>query len=274
MKVNSNHLRKRSGRRVRDRVKSVSTSILVFALVIAVWEAGVRLGDVPATILPTPSAVFVALREGVLGGRLVLHSLVTLQEIVYGFVLGGVIGVGLGILVAEIRWVRRLVYPYIVATQAVPKVALAPLFLIWFGFGLTSKVLLAVTITFFPVLVNTIQGLDGAQRDQLDLLRAYCASRSQIFFRVKLPTAVPFIFAGLEIAVVLSVIAAIVAEFVSATSGLGYLILQENLSLNMPGVFAALTVLSVLGYLLHGLVKVVHRRAVFWREIQGNEQGI
>lgn len=258
------------GRRLGDLARSIWLPVIVLFLLVGAWDLSLRVFDVPPTILPSPAAVWRELLDGLSSGALIRHSIVTLEEIIYGFVIGSIIGIIAGVLIAEVRVIRRALYIYVVAFQAIPKVALAPLFLIWFGFGLTSKVLLTLTMVFFPILVNTIQGLNSANTEQLELLKAYCAGRWQIFFRVRLPTAIPYIFAGLEIAVVLSVIGAIVAEFVSAKSGLGYIILRNNLNLDMAGVFAALAVLGVIGILLSALVKLAHRKIVYWEVKENN----
>jgi NitT/TauT family transport system permease protein len=165
---------------------------------------------------------------------------------------------------------ERVVYPYIVAFQTVPKVAIAPIIVIWFGYGMTSKVIITATIAFFPVLANTIVGLRAAPRDQVELMIALTASRWQIFRLVRFPQALPYIFVGLDVAIVLAVIGAIVGEFVGAQSGLGYLILQRDFNLDMAGVFAILLILSALGIGLHLLVTRLRRHVVFWMEGDGD----
>ena len=148
--------------------------------------------------------------------------------------------------------------------QTSPKVAIAPLLVIWFGFGITSKVVMTAMISFFPVVVNTIAGLRVSDAEQVMLLRSYSASRLDIFRIVQLPSSLPFIFAGLDVAIVLSVIGTIVAEFVGSTAGLGHTLLKFNQVMDIPGVFASLAVLSLLGVALHTILQLVQRKVVFW----------
>jgi NitT/TauT family transport system permease protein len=170
----------------------------------------------------------------------------------------------LGALIAQFRLADKLIYPYVIALQSVPKVALAPLLVIWFGFGLESKVIMTAVIAFFPIIVNTIVGLRTVDQDRIDLMVALKASRWQIFRYVRLPTALPFIFAGLDVGIVLSVIGAIVGEFVGANGGLGYLLLVYHADLKIAAMFALLVILALLGIVLHGIVQIVQRRVVFW----------
>ncbi|MGI4800124.1 MAG: ABC transporter permease [Janthinobacterium lividum] len=239
-------------------------SLLLMVVVVGGWEALVRLLHVPRIVLPAPSEVAVALWRGIRSGLYPRQLLVTLVEILGGFTLGATGGLMLGILVGLSRFVERVFYPYIVAFQTLPKVAIAPIIVIWFGYGLSSKIIITAAIAFFPVLANTIVGLRAAPRDQLEMLKSCTATPWQSFHMVRLPHAMPFIFVGLDVAIVLSVIGAIVGEFVGAKAGLGYLILQMNFSFDMASVFAILLILSAIGVVLHLLVAVLHRRIVFW----------
>jgi NitT/TauT family transport system permease protein len=244
---------------------------LLAAALLGLWQWYVTAKDVSPAVFPSPEAVwdsFVAdLRRGIYWE----HLRVTLQETLIGFFLGSALGILLGVLIAEVRLARSILLPYVIAFQAIPKVALAPLFLIWFGFGLTSKIALATSITFFPVLVNVAHGVSSSDPDQIQLLRAFCASRWQVLVRAKLPAALPYLFAALEIAIVLSVIAAIIAEFVGSTEGMGYLILLYNNNLNVAAEFAAIGVLALVTYALHSVVRVAGRRAVFWTDLSKRE---
>ncbi len=167
-------------------------------------------------------------------------------------------------------FLEKILYPYVVAFQTLPKVAIAPIIVIWFGFGLTSKIIITATIAFFPLLANTIVGLRSAPLDQIELMVAFTATRWQTFRMVRFPQALPFIFVGLDVAAVLSVIGAIVGEFVGSEAGLGYLILQMNFNFDMPGVFAVLIILSLMGIGLHLLVVWVQGHVVFWVDKAGN----
>lgn len=237
---------------------------IAFVVVIAVWELGVRLGDVSALILPPPSLIVRRLYEGLVHGTFLPNLGVTLLETFLGFGLAAVLGIGLGALVAEIRWIRRAVYPYVVAFQTIPMIALAPLLVIWFGFGITSKVLAAGIVAFFPIIVNTIEGVSGADAQRVDMIRAMGASRMETFRRVKAPSALPFIFAGLDTAIVLALLGAVVGEFMGATAGLGNQMLIFNAQLDIASSFAVLVLLSACGLALHFAVALSRRWIVFW----------
>lgn len=240
-------------------------SILLFVIIIGGWELAVRLLDVPKIVLPAPSAVAVAIVQGMQGDML-MHFGVTFFETIAGFALGSAFGLVLGALIGQFPLLERTLYPYVVAFQTLPKVAIAPIIVIWFGYGLTSKVIITATIAFFPLLANTIVGLRAAPQEQVELMVAFTATRWQIFRMVRLPQALPYIFVGFDVAIVLSVIGAIVGEFVGAQAGLGYLILQRNFNMDMAGVFAILVVLSLMGIGLHMLVNAIQRRVVFWMD--------
>jgi NitT/TauT family transport system permease protein len=235
-------------------------------VIIGGWELAVRGFDVAPIVLPTPSAVAVALWEGIRTNAFLYDFWVTFFETIAGFALGASFGLILGALIGQFRLLERTLYLYIVAFQTVPKVAIAPIIVIWFGYGITSKVIITATIAFFPVLANTIVGLRATPADQIELMVAFTGSRWQIFWKAKLPQAFPYIFVGLDVAIVLSVIGAIVGEFVGAQAGLGYLILQRNFSMDMAGVFAILVILSLMGIGLHAAVQWLQRRIVFWMD--------
>jgi NitT/TauT family transport system permease protein len=239
---------------------------LVFVLVLGSWEWVVRAWNIPAYLVPAPSTVGGALVRGVQSGLYLTNFWVTLSEALLGFVIAGVAGIMLGAVIAQFRVVEQTFYPYLVALQTLPKIAVAPLIIVWFGFGISSKVIVAATVAFFPVLVNVIVGLKTIDAAKLDLMRSLRASRWQTFRLVTFPNALPFVFAGLDIAIVFSVLGAIVGEFVGAQSGLGNLILQFNFSLDIAGVFAVLILLSVMGVALHLVMQAVQKRVIFWAE--------
>jgi len=238
--------------------------LLLVAATLAVWEALVRLLQVPAFILPTPSSIFTALYRGFASTLYLNHIGITLAETLIGFVVGTVLAFALGIAVALSRPIEYFLYPFIVMFQAMPKVALAPLIIVWFGLGLTSKVVNAALVAFFPLMVNTIVGLRSAEEEKVDLMRSLAASRWQIFWMLRLPNAMPYIFAGLEIAMIFALIGAIVAEFVGAQSGLGMLIQSMNFTMDVAGQFSILLILSLMGLVLNGIVNGVRRRVLFW----------
>ena len=237
---------------------------------LCVWQLAVWFFAIPAIVIPAPTSVLAALWDGILSGELLTHFWVTFAEVLMGFAGGAVFGLACGIMIGLFPLLERLIYPYIVAFQTIPKVAIAPIIVIWFGYGISSKVVITATIAFFPVLANTIVGLRSAPRDQVELMVAHTASRWQIFRMVRWPQALPYIFVGLDVAIVLSVIGAIVGEFVGAQAGLGYLILQRDFNLDMAGVFAILVVLSAMGFGLHSLIMALQRRIVFWVDHHGD----
>jgi NitT/TauT family transport system permease protein len=238
---------------------------LVSAIVLVVfWHWYTKKYDVSPALFPSPLPVWNSLWSNLADGTLINDLGVTMREVLAGFFGGSILGFLLALGISEFRPVRTILYPYVIGFQNVPKTALAPMLLIWFGFGIESKVALVMSTVFFPVLVNTLSGIERTDPDQLDMLRAYCGRRWRIFLLVKLPTALPALFAGLELAIVLAMMAAVVSEFLGAVGGLGYRILVYNTNLDMAGEFAALMVLSVTGFVLHGIVRMVGQRVVFW----------
>ena len=253
----------------RDFVRSRPQVVLIPALFVAfvtLWEWVVRQWSVPAFIAPAPSAVARSLVGGIRSGVYLEHLGATLGETLAGFAIAAVLGIALGAIIAQSRLVERTVYPYLVALQTLPKIAIAPLIIVWAGFGLSSKIIIAALVAFFPVLVNVIVGLKTIDQGKLELMRSLRASRWQTFRLVTFPNALPFVFAGLDIAVVFSVLGAIVGEFVGAQSGLGNLILQFNVTLDIAGVFAVLILLAVLGIALHLIMQAIERRVIFWAQ--------
>ncbi len=244
--------------------KNFALRLLLILATLAVWEAAVRLFAIPAFVLPAPSSVFLALYRGIVSKLYIDHLWITLTETFLGFALGSTLAFMLGIAVALSRRVEYFLYPFIVMFQAMPKVALAPLIIIWFGLGLTSKVVSAALVAFFPLMVNTIVGLRSAEEDRINLMRSLAASRMQIFWMLQLPNAMPYIFAGLEIAMIFALIGAIVAEFVGAQSGLGMLMQSMNFTMDVAGQFSVLIILSMLGLLLNSIVSEARRRVLFW----------
>jgi NitT/TauT family transport system permease protein len=231
---------------------------------LAIWEATCRFGHVSPLVVPAPSGVIARLYALLSDGSMWPHLLVTLTEILVGFGVGIASGLVVGALVSLVPAIEKFVYPYLVAMQTVPKVAIAPLLVIWFGYGLTSKVVITALICFFPIMVSVISGFNSTDRDQLDMMKAYGATKLQTLVRLRIPSALVLIFAGLEIASVLAVIGTIVGEFVGAQAGLGYLIMSYNFNLDITGVFAILIVLSAIGMILHGITRFAGRRYIFW----------
>ena len=237
---------------------------LIFVALLVLWEGTSRLGWLPKIVLPSPSSIALRMAELFGSGLIWPHLWATTASILSGFALGVASGFAFGAAVALLPAIERLVYPYMVAFQTVPKVAIAPLFILWFGYGVMSKLVIAAMVCFFPVLVSVIAGFHSTDKDQLDMMKAFGASKWQTLMRLRVPSALVLIFAGLEIAAVLAVIGAIVGEFVGAQVGLGYLVVTLNFSMDVPGVFAVLIVLSAIGLVMHGLMRYAARRYIFW----------
>ena len=244
--------------------KNFALRLLLIAAFLVVWEAVVRVFEIPMFVLPTPSNVFMALWRGITSSLYVDHIWITLTETLMGFVVGTSLAFLFGTVIALSRPVEYFLYPFIVMFQSMPKVALAPLIIVWFGLGLASKVVNAALVAFFPLMVNTIVGLRSAEEDKVNLMKSLAATRTQIFWMLQLPNAMPYIFAGLEIAMIFALIGAIVAEFVGAQAGLGMLIQSMNFTMDVAGQFSVLLLLSLLGLLLNGIVMGVRRRVLFW----------
>jgi NitT/TauT family transport system permease protein len=256
----------RSRRWSADAVLPVALPLFTLLLFLILWDRSVVYLEIPPTLLARPKDVLAELLYGMSSGIFVTHTLVTMQEVMYGFAVGALAGFALGAIVAESPLARMAFYPFLVAIQMIPKVAIAPLFIIWLGYGVSSKVAFTASITFFPVVINTIAGLRSVDPDVMEMMKVFSATSWQSFYRVKLRFAMPYIFASLEVAMVLSVIGAIVAEFVGSTKGLGYLILQEMQRLETARVFAILAVLSLLGIALSYVIRFLARRVLFWHE--------
>jgi NitT/TauT family transport system permease protein len=245
---------------IRPTLDVIASVVVVLSL----WEGAIRLFNVQPFIFPAPTAILWSLWLGISSGKYVSALGVTLSEILTGAAIGSAAGLLIAVLMVSSRLAYRLVYPWIVGIQTIPKVAIAPLMLVWFGFGIESKILIVALTSMFPVMVNTISGLRATEHDQIALIQALCGNRIQVLRYVQIPAALPYIFAGLNTAIVLAVIAAIVGEFVGARAGIGYLILQANFALDLAAVFALLTLLGILGVLLSLCIRAIEKRVCFW----------
>lgn len=240
-------------------------TLAIFILGLCLWEALPRLGLVNEILLPRFSSVAVAFVGLVSQPFFPKHLFTTLTEILVGFACGVSIGLSLGIALAISNVAKAVMYPFVVAFQATPKVVFAPLFVAWFGFGMTSKIVMAIVISFFPVLINTLTGLESVPDNAKALMRSIRATRLQTFRRVSLPHAMPVIFAGIKAAFVFSVIGAIVGEFIGASEGLGYLLNLYNFQLRIDRVFAVIVVLASIGAGGFFLLEWLDRKLIFWR---------
>jgi NitT/TauT family transport system permease protein len=236
------------------------------------WEAIVRLNDLPAFFLPLPGAVWQRFLSLLADGRLAWHAGVTLSEVLGGLALGLAAASALGYLVARSPGLERALTPYIVASQAVPIVAIAPLLVIWFGSGLRSKVLVCALIVFFPILVNTVVGLRSVEPDLRDLMRSLKATPWQTFVKLDVPAALPIWLGGLKVGATLAVIGAVVGEFVGADRGLGFLISFGRGQYDTALVFVAAAALVVMALALYGVVTALERWLLAWQRTPGAER--
>jgi NitT/TauT family transport system permease protein len=249
---------------INSRLFRFGAPLALLVVLLASWEIAIHVFAVPQMILPAPAEIGAALVDGFSSGLFVRHLLVTGREVVTGYVLGVTLGIALGAPIALSRAFEILVYPYILGLQTMPKIALAPLMMIWVGFGIESKIIITMIVALFPVLVNVVVGLRAVDADRIALIRSLKGGPLAEFWWVRLPSAAPFIFAGMKTAVVLALLGAIAAEFVGAEAGLGYLMTQLMFKLDTPGVFAILLVLAVIGVSLYLLADWAQRRIVFW----------
>jgi NitT/TauT family transport system permease protein len=250
--------------RVRRLTRTLGPPSLVLVVVATLWQFAPGILGVKPFVLPTLSQVLGQFGSPTLQQQLWSNGLVTLKETLLGLALGSVLGIVAGAFLGESKILRAMFYPYLVAFQSLPKIALAPLFVIWFGFGLTPKVLVAAALAFFPLLVNTISGVMSVDRDEAQLFRSLSASRRQTWLKLLLPSALPSILAGFEVGTVLALLGAILGEFVSSQDGLGVLLLQQQTNYDTAGVFATLIVLAAMGVVLNQIVVQLRKRFVFW----------
>lgn len=249
---------------------TVGLPVAVLIVILLAWQFVPSALGVPPFIFPKLTAVVANFTSIQTLSLIANNAVTTVTEALIGLGIGATLGIFFGFLLGESTIARRALYPYVIAMQSLPKVAVAPLFVIWFGFGLTPKVLVVAMLTFFPLLVNTMSGVMGIDQDRLDLFRSLSANRRQVWKKLLLPSSLPHIFAGLEVAAVFSLLGAIVGEFVSAESGLGVLLQQQMNSYDTAGVFAVLLVLSGIGVLFNQIVSRARRRILFW---QGPQNG-
>ncbi|MFN8160809.1 MAG: ABC transporter permease [Solirubrobacterales bacterium] len=255
-------LRRSSGSRLRRLARAAGPPILFAIAVLAAWQAYCVLGDVKESTLPTPTEIASALWSN---RQLLLdNAKVTLKEIAVGYLAAIALGVGLAVLISSSRAIERAIYPWLVVSQMVPIPAIAPIIVIWTGFDLRPKVIVIALVSFFPIAVNTIDGLRAAEPELLDLLKTLRAGRWQRFRKAQLPASLPFVFSGLKVGAAFSVIGAVFAEWVGASEGLGYLILLLNNQTATTEMFAAIVVLALIGIGLFLLVSLIERLLLPW----------
>lgn len=248
-----------------DRVMGPLLATVLAIVLVVTGELLVASGVLNEIIVPRPTRVFAALVNTLSEGFFYTHLWVTTSEVLIGFVLGTVIGFSIGATLGISRRARATAYPYIVAFQGLPKVVLAPVFITIFGFGIESKVVMAIAISFFPVLINTMAGLTGVDPQARRLMRSLSASDWHVFTKLSLPSSLPLVFAGIKTGLTLSLVGAIVGEFVGAERGLGYLLDVYSYQLEVPRVWAITAILAAMGVILFLLIEWVDQKVVFWQ---------
>lgn len=262
--ANTKHKSRRSWGQL---LEAWSPAMLVIAL-LAIWEASVRVFDIPRFLLPTPSEI----------GRLMvaewpliqMHSISTIWSIATGYVAATVFALAISALMIRFPLAEKLIMPIFVGLQSVPKIAIAPLILVWVGAGLGSKILIVASIAFFPIVINTMAGFKEVDRGLSDVFRSVAANERQLFMKLRLPYAMPYIFAGLRIATTLAVLGAIVAEWLAASNGIGYLVLSGSFNFNTARSFAAIIALAVIGTAFFALMSWIER-LISWKRHGAND---
>lgn len=247
-----------------ERISSFLYPAITFVLLIAIWQLSIDVLHVPDYILPRPMMVLQSLKIGYVDGEFWPHFLFTLRSTVSGYLIGCGCAIVVGAILAESPTFEKFVYPYVIALQSMPKVALAPLIIVWFGYGFASKLVMVALICFFPLFVNTVVGIRQTNPALVNMMKAFSAPSWYIFVRVKLFAAAGHIFAGLQISIVLSLIGAVVAEFVASSEGLGWLIQASLANFNTAQMFAALLSLVFIGVVGTRVIQSLHSRLIFW----------
>ncbi|MGI9436923.1 MAG: ABC transporter permease [Geminicoccaceae bacterium] len=251
---------------VADGLIGIVPHFILFLMLVGLWEAAVHIGLITSIIIPKPSAVFVAIIDlYLIEGTIYQHFFITLAEAVLGFLAGAAIAVTLAVCSSLSEPFKRYVSPYAVVLNVTPGIALTPIIIAWFGYGMGSKIALAAVISFFPIFVNTLTGLTQNDADREELFRSLGASHHQVFRHLRVPSALPLLFAGLKIGLTTALIGAVVAEFTHATSGVGVLMSRFSFQLDMASSIATLLSMTLIGLLLFYIMEFLDDRIVFWR---------
>ncbi len=257
---------------MKDKWVRILAPLLLLFLLLAAWEISVHWFDVKPFILPAPSQVLVTFIENF--PMLTWHGAVTFSEILLGLLLGGLGGILLAVVVFYSPILDKALYPLIIGSQMIPVFAIAPILIVWMGYGLWPKVTVAALISFFPLVVNVSDGLREPTDEAVDLFRSLGATRRQVFWKLRLPASLPTLFSGLKVSATLSVVGATIGEWVGSHQGLGYLMLQSNARLRMSLVFAAIVMLAILGLLLFGAIRIIEKRVVHWRAAKADTREV
>ena len=251
----------------RTRPGEIALSVFVFVGCVALWWGYIRYTSLSPLVLPTPYEVLLSLIDNTRSGYLLENCWVTLSEILLGFALGSALGIALGTVAAINPLIRNVLSPYIVASQAMPKLAMAPIMVIWLGFGIAPKVVVAALICFFPLFENTVVGLTSVDSEEAELFRSLSANAWQTFVKLRIPHALPIMFTGLRVAITLAVVGAVVGEYVGANRGLGALIIVAQGAFDTPLMFALFVYLTIIGIVLYKVMEYLERTFFAWRYI-------
>lgn len=243
---------------------NIAVPLATVVILVLVWEWVVNILDLPRWMLPAPTAVWAGFMETT--ATIPGHLWATLSETLAGFMLAAGTGIVLAVAIVYTPWLERALYPLLVAVQSVPKVAIAPVVIIWFGFGFTSKLVIVYLVCFFPVVISTVTGLKSTPAEYVEMIRSYEASKLQMFGKVRFPAALPHIFVGLKVAISLAVIGAVIAEFVGARQGLGFLIVISGGNVRTDIAFAAITLLGIMSVILFYALVALERWLIPWSE--------
>jgi len=248
----------------RTRNSIILAPILLFVIIISTWEIADRIFDFNTVILPSPSEIYRAFSEHYI--ILFKETSVTMIESILGFLLGSIIAYLLAILFTFSNLARDALYPYAIALKSTPLIAIAPLLVLWFGNGMFSKVIMSALVAFFPVLVNSVNGLNAVPKELLDLMKSLSASSWKILIKVRIPYSLDYLFSSLKIASSLAVVGAVIGEFIGSTEGIGYLINTSSYYLETALMFAGIIMISIGGILFFGIISYLERKIVFWKE--------
>ncbi len=239
-----------------DNIRNWVAIVAIHLAVVLVWHLWVTVSEVPSYVMPTPEMTIRSLAEDY---NWVHNTLITMGEVFGGYVLACAVGIGLAMLFAWFKTLEATLMPLVVSLNMIPKVALGPLFIVWFSYGLVPNIFIAFSICFLPILLTTARGMHEVDPDLIDLVRSLRASRWQVFAKIQLPGSLPYVFSGMKVAVVLAVAGAIVGEFIASEEGLGYLMLQVQVTMDTAAMFMAVLLITLVGVSLYGLVLLLER---------------
>ncbi len=245
--------------KLSDKIRNWVVIIAIHLAVVLAWHLWVTVSEVPTYVMPTPEMTIMSLAEDY---NWVHNTLITMGEVFGGYVLACAVGIGLAMLFAWFKTLEVLLMPLVVSLNMIPKVALGPLFIVWFSYGLVPNIFIAFSICFLPILLTTARGMREVDPDLIDLVRSLRASRWQVFAKIQLPGSLPYMFSGMKVAVVLAVAGAVVGEFIASEEGLGYLMLQVQVTMDTAAMFMAVLLITLVGVSLYGLVLLLERLCV------------